>query len=67
MADSSRQALLNILAKLDQLEAGNDLIHAACVSTTLIDYADKMREGVWEMRGAIEQALGCSPPFNGED
>jgi hypothetical protein len=62
MAEAYRHALINMLAKLDQLDAGIEAVHAACVGTPLEGHADIMRESTWEMRGAVEAALRKTKP-----
>ena len=57
MNANTRRTLLYMLANLDQMNAGIELIHSACIHSELEPCADEMREKVWEMLAVVEASL----------
>ena len=59
LADYER-ALVCLLATLDQISAGVEVIHSSCINTRLESCADEMREKAWEMLAAVEVELDAA-------
>jgi len=52
-----RQALLTLLARLDQLGTGAEEILAEPADTELLPWADELRELLAEMRAKVEEKI----------